>query len=47
MEKERTRCQIFSRIVGYLRPINDWNEGKKAEYNDRKNYILTEPDFEY
>lgn len=31
----KTRCEIYSRIVGYLRPIDNWNDGKKAEWNDR------------
>ena len=32
---ERTRCERYSRIVGYLRPVEQWNEGKKAEWDDR------------
>ncbi len=35
---ERTRCEVYSRIVGYLRPVAQWNEGKKAEFGDRKTY---------
>jgi ribonucleoside-triphosphate reductase len=35
-KKERTKCEIYSRIVGYLRPIAQWNEGKKEEFKDRK-----------
>jgi len=38
--KDRTPCEIFSRIVGYMRPINQWNVGKVAEYKERKNYII-------
>jgi len=34
-EKQRTKCERFSRIVGYLRPLAQWNEGKEAEWNDR------------
>jgi len=33
---ERTKCTVWSRIVGYLRPTDKWNDGKKAEFNDRK-----------
>ena len=33
---ERTKCEVYSRVVGYLRPIKDWNVGKKAEWKDRK-----------
>lgn len=31
-------CEVYSRIVGYLRPVKQWNEGKKEEYAMRKNY---------
>lgn len=33
-------CEVYSRIVGYLRPISNWNKGKVAEFNDRKTYSL-------
>lgn len=33
---ERTRCEIYSRVVGYLRPVKQWNEGKQEEFGDRK-----------
>jgi anaerobic ribonucleoside-triphosphate reductase len=29
-------CEVYSRIVGYLRPIQNWNEGKQREFADRK-----------
>ncbi|MCK4809961.1 MAG: ribonucleoside triphosphate reductase [Candidatus Omnitrophica bacterium] len=29
-------CEIFSRVVGYLRPVTQWNEGKKEEFKKRK-----------
>ena len=35
---KRTRCEIYSRVVGYLRPINQWNEGKRAEFQDRRTF---------
>ncbi len=28
-------CEVYTRIVGYLRPVDQWNKGKKAEYGDR------------
>jgi len=31
-------CEIYSRIVGYLRPIRQWNDGKKTEFLWRKPY---------
>ena len=26
------RTEIYSRVVGYLRPVNNWNAGKKEEF---------------
>jgi len=34
----KTRCEVYSRVCGYLRPINQWNEGKQAEWKDRKTF---------
>ena len=36
MKKERTKCEVYSRCVGYLRPVQQWNDGKTAEFHDRK-----------
>ena len=30
------QCEVYSRVVGYLRPITHWNEGKQAEWRNRK-----------
>lgn len=32
------KCEVYSRVVGYISPINCWNKGKKAEWDTRKNY---------
>ena len=36
-----SRCsettEVYSRVVGYLRPVEQWNNGKQAEFGDRKN----------
>jgi len=29
-------CEIWSRVVGYWRPVNKWNKGKTEEFKDRK-----------
>ena len=29
-------CEVYSRVVGYLRPVKQWNKGKVAEYKMRK-----------
>ncbi|MEW5846140.1 MAG: ribonucleoside triphosphate reductase [Bacteroidota bacterium] len=31
-----SECEVFSRIVGYIRPVQQWNEGKQSEFDDRK-----------
>lgn len=29
-------CEIYSRVVGYFRPIRQWDKGKREEFQDRK-----------
>lgn len=41
-EGRDSRCNVFSRIVGYLRPIGQWNSGKQAEFSDRQVYAVPE-----
>lgn len=31
-------CEVYSRVVGYLRPVSAWNTGKQAEWSVRKTY---------
>lgn len=38
LEAKRNRCEVYSRIVGYIRPIQQWNAGKKEEYKMRVPY---------
>ncbi|MFC1728533.1 ribonucleoside triphosphate reductase [Nanoarchaeota archaeon] len=35
---EEKTCEVYSRVVGYLRPIKQWNEGKQEEFRERKLY---------
>lgn len=35
-------CEVYSRIVGYLRPVQQWNKGKKAEFQQRKEFVAEE-----
>jgi len=35
-DEERTRCEVWSRVMGYYRPVQDWNAGKKQEFRERK-----------
>ncbi|MDR0646321.1 MAG: anaerobic ribonucleoside-triphosphate reductase [Elusimicrobiota bacterium] len=36
-----TNCEVYSRVVGYLRPVMMWNKGKKEEFSMRKNIKMT------
>ena len=37
-KKERTPCEVYSRVVGYMRPVGQWNRGKQQEFSDRKTF---------
>lgn len=28
--------EVYSRVVGYFRPVNQWNRGKQEEFSNRK-----------
>jgi hypothetical protein len=32
-------CEVYSRIVGYLRPVSQWNSGKQAEFKMRELFV--------
>lgn len=34
----RTKCSVWSRSMGYIRPISNFNIGKKAEFEERKTF---------
>lgn len=33
-------CEVFARVVGYIRPLRQWNEGKKTEFAARKTFVI-------
>jgi ribonucleoside-triphosphate reductase len=33
---QETQCEVYSRVVGYLRPVDQWNAGKQEEFKERK-----------
>ena len=35
-DEERTRCEVWTRVMGYHRPVSAWNPGKKSEHRDRR-----------
>ena len=42
--KVRVPCEVWSRVMGYYRPVSWWNVGKKAEYADRLPFAIPNPD---
>jgi ribonucleoside-triphosphate reductase len=37
-EVKGTECEVYSRIVGYFRPVKQWNNGKQEEYGERETF---------
>ena len=33
---KRQKTEVYSRVVGYLRPVSQWNKGKQREFANRK-----------
>ena len=42
--EQRQKCEVYSRVVGYLRPVSQWNKGKQSEWKDRVNFIAPKID---
>lgn len=38
--KCKSECEVYSRVVGYLRPVRQWNKGKKEEFEERVTYKI-------
>jgi len=36
----KTKCEVYSRVVGYITPITNWNEGKEEEFKDRTTFEI-------
>ena len=34
-EKLRTRCEVWTRVMGYHRPVQSYNAGKQSEFKER------------
>ena len=33
-------CEVYSRVVGYLRPVSQWNKGKQEEWKNRTEFSM-------
>ncbi|MBD3296907.1 MAG: hypothetical protein GF392_06015 [Candidatus Omnitrophica bacterium] len=38
VEKRECGVEVFSRVTGFFRPVQSWNNGKSAEFKNRKRY---------
>lgn len=38
MTTERTKCEVWTRVMGYHRPVSQFNRGKKSEHYSRKHF---------
>ena len=39
-DEERQACEVWTRVMGYFRPVSEFNVGKKQEYKDRETYKM-------
>lgn len=43
MEKKLViKVEVYSRVAGYFRPVNQWNKGKREEFSERLEYKIPE-----
>ena len=38
LEHKRTKCMVYTRVMGYHRPVESFNIGKKGEHKERKQF---------
>jgi ribonucleoside-triphosphate reductase (formate) len=39
-QKLQIPCEVYSRVVGYMRPVDSWHKSKQQEFHDRKVFKL-------
>lgn len=39
--QQRTKCEVWTRVMGYHRPVSHFNKGKKSEHVSRKHFNMT------
>lgn len=39
--EERQRCEVWTRVMGYHRPVASFNHGKKSEHRERRHFVET------
>jgi anaerobic ribonucleoside-triphosphate reductase len=43
-DEERQPCEVWTRVMGYFRPVSSFNRGKQGEYHERKCFVEAETD---
>lgn len=38
-DEERTPCEVWTRVMGYHRPVSSFNKGKQAEHAERVSFV--------
>jgi anaerobic ribonucleoside-triphosphate reductase len=38
-DSERQPCEVWTRVMGYFRPLSSFNRGKQGEYHERKCFL--------
>ncbi len=39
LKEQRTKCIVYTRVMGYHRPVESFNIGKKGEHQERKFFV--------
>jgi hypothetical protein len=42
LKEKKVPVEVYSRVVGYFRPVNQWNKGKQEEFYDRNEFSQKE-----
>ena len=42
-QSERQRCEVWTRVMGYHRPVSEFNPGKQSEHRERVHFVETTP----
>jgi len=37
----RQKCEVYSRVTGFMRPVSNWNDAKQEEWKNRKLFNVT------
>ncbi|WP_265942167.1 anaerobic ribonucleoside-triphosphate reductase [Dechloromonas sp. A34] len=38
-DAERQRCEVWTRVMGYHRPVSEFNPGKQSEHGERRHFV--------